>query len=238
MKVFYQRMAKKAVGRCLPVIAVLVLSIFSFYPAARAEGLMSKLLFFKNHEEPYLRNERAAKDLLREAIDNAVFEVSQVNGFYHRPDLRLDLPEQVKGIEKISKKLNTDLFWHNFQVGINRAAEIAAPKAGVLMKNALNDLKLEKSPEEILNEEGSLTQYFRRKMEDRLLQDFRREIERSVSNQNALQSYVEFKNFYATIPFISNLSILDIEGEISKKALEGIFSKVEEEESRIRLEKA
>lgn len=220
------------------VFVLLGLCLTVFQSSVQAEGFMSRILFFKNNEAPYLQDERAAKDLLREAIDSAVFEVSQVNGFYHRPDLRLELPRQVRGIEKVSKSFNTDLFWHNFQLGLNRAAEIAAPKAGVLMKNALEDLTLEKSPEEILNENGSLTQYFRRKMEARLLEDFQREIERSVSNQSGLQSYVEFKNFYATIPFVSNLSILDIEAEISKKALEGIFLKVEEEESRIRLQKA
>ena len=219
------------------VVAFILLSLIAFAAPLRAEGLISRILFF-NRDNSNSQNERTMKDLLRKAIDNAVLELSQVNGFYHQPELRIDIPKQVKGIEKISKKLNTELFWHDFQLGLNRAAETAAPKAGVLMKDALEDLKFEKNPEEILNEEGSLTRYFRRKMEPRLQQDFRREIERSVSNQNALQSYVEFKGLYASIPFIRNTdSFFDLEEEVSRRALEGIFSRIQEAEGRLRSEK-
>ncbi len=220
------------------VAAALGVGLISFSPAAAADGLISRIFFFHGRDDESANREQATKDILREAIDSAVFEVSQVNGFYHQPELRIDIPDQVKGIEKISKKLNAELFWHDFELGLNRAAEVAAPKAGVLMKDALKDLKFEKKPEQILSEEGSLTEYFRRKMESRLREDFRREIERSVSNQNALQSYMEFKSLYDSIPFVKNSNALfDLEEEVSKKALEGIFFKIKEEEDRLRLGK-
>lgn len=225
----------KNIGRQVAAAVFLGVSLFSFAPLLMADGFISRIFFFQGSGEGRSASERTMKDLLRQAIDNTVLELSQINGFYHQPALRIDIPNHVKGIEKISKKLNADLFWHDFQLGINRAAETAAPKAGVLMKDALEDLKFEKKPEQILVEEGSLTQYFRRKMESRLQQDFRREIERSVSNQTALQGYMEFKTLYASIPFVKNSDVVfDLEDEVSKKALEGIFSKIEEEETRLR----
>ncbi len=226
----------KNMGRQVVAAVLLSFSLFSFAPVLMADGFISRIFFFQGRGEGNSANERTMKDLLRQAIDNTVLEVSQVNGFYHQPELRIDVPNTVKGIEKISKKLNADLFWHDFQMGLNRAAETAAPKAGVLMKDALEDLKFEKKPEQILIEEGSLTQYFRRKMETRLQQDFRREIERSVSSQTALQGYIEFKTLYASLPFVRNSeAVFDLEEEVSKRALEGIFSKIEEEENRLRL---
>lgn len=172
---------------------------------------------------------------MRAAIDKAVYEASQVNGFYHEPDLKIDIPGQIKKIEEISRKLKVDFFWHDIELGLNRAAEKAAPKAGVLMKSALEDLRFEKDPEKILSEEGSLTPYFRRKMEERLRGDFKREIERSVGGENALASYVEIKNLYAAIPFVKNPDkVFILEEEISRKALEGIFLRIEEEENRLR----
>lgn len=229
-------MRRKNIGRQIAAAILLGVSFFSFEPLVMAEGFISRILFFQGRENGDSANERTTKDLLRQAIDKAIHEVSQVNGFYHQPDLRIDIPSNVKGIEKISKKLNADLFWHDFQMGLNRAAESAAPKVGVLIKGALDDLKFEKKPEQILMEEGSLTQYFRRKMESRLLQDFRHEIERSVSSQTALQGYIEFKALYASLPFVKNSeAVFDLENEVSRKALEGIFSKIEEEENRLRL---
>ncbi|HRK62440.1 MAG TPA: DUF4197 domain-containing protein [Candidatus Omnitrophota bacterium] len=220
------------------VMALVLSGIITFPSSLNAEGLISRILFFQNRGDSNSQNERTMKDLLRKAIDNAVLELSQVNGFYHQSELKIDIPQQVKGIEKISKKLNAELFWHDFQLGLNRAAETAAPKAGVLMKEALEDLKFEKNPQEILDEEGSLTRYFRKKMEPRLQRDFRREIERSVSNQSALRSYLEFKGLYASIPFIKNTeSVFDLEEKVSQKALEGIFLRIQEAEERLRSEK-
>jgi len=235
---FDQKMNTQIILKKAVVMALVLSGMIAFPVSLHAEGLISRILFFQNRGDSSSQNERTMKDLLRKAIDSVVFELSQVNGFYHQPALRIDIPKQMKGIEKISKKMNTELFWHDFQLGLNRAAETAAPKAGVLMKDALEDLKFEKNPRQILAEEGSLTQYFRRKMEPRLQQDFRREIERSVSNQNALNSYLEFKGLYASIPFIKNTeTVFDLEEEVSRKALEGIFSRIQEAEGRLRSEK-
>lgn len=205
---------------------------------AQAEGILSRILFFQRSEPAAAEKERTTKDLMRAAIDQAIFESSQVNGFYHEADLKIQMPDQMKQIESISKKLKVDLFWHDIELGLNRAAEKAAPKAGVLMKSALDDLKFEKDPEKILREEGSLTPYFRRKMEERLRGDFKKEIERSVNGEDALTAYVEIKNLYAAIPFVKNPDqVFVLEEQISRKALEGIFLRIAEEENRLRSEK-
>ncbi len=202
---------------------------------AHAEGLLSRILFFQRSAETPDQKERTTKDLMRAAIDRAVFDASQVNGFYHEADLKIQIPDQIKKIEDLSKKLKVGFFWHDIELGLNRAAEKAAPKAGVLMRSALEDLEFEQDPEKILRAEGSLIPYFRRKMEERLRVDFKREIERSVGGENALAGYVEIKNLYAAIPFVKNPDqIFGLEDEISRKALDGIFSRIKEEESRLR----
>ena len=203
--------------------------------SAHAEGLLGRIFFFGRGGESAAEKERTAKDLMRAAIDQVVFDASQVNGFYHEADMKIQIPEKIKKIEDISKKLKIDFFWRDIELGLNRAAEKAAPKAGVLMKSALEDLQFEKDPEKILREEGSMIPYFRRKMEERLRGDFKKEIERSVSGENALASYVEIKNLYTAIPFVKNSDqVFVLEAEISRKALDGIFSRVEEQESRLR----
>jgi hypothetical protein len=228
--------ARKTALRLFGFLFLALIASMSLFPVlARAEGMISKIFFFYRTEPSEADRERTTKDMMRQAIDQAVLELSQVNGFYHQPDLRINIPEQVKGIEKISKKFNTNLFWHDFELGLNRAAEVAAPKAGVLMRNALQDLKFEKDPEQILSEEGSLTSYFRRKTEDRLYQDFRQEIEKSIGSQAALNPYVEMKTLYASIPFVKNSEdVFVLEEQISRKALEALFSKVSEQEDRMR----
>ncbi len=231
---FSRNRASLASSWGIPALLLTVLC-FSSSSSGYAEGLLSKILFFQKSGESPAQKERTTKDLMRAAIDHAVFDASQVNGFYHESDLKIQIPEQMKKIEDLSKRLKVDLFWHDIELGLNRAAEKAAPKAGVLMKSALEDLQFEKDPEKILREEGSVTPYFRRKMEERLRVDFKREIERSVSGENALAAYVEMKNIYASIPFVKNSDkVFVLEDEISRKALEGIFSRIEEEENRLR----
>ena len=218
---------------CVLSAALFMIICFISTPV-HSEGLLNKILFFQRSGETPAEKDRTTKDLMRAAIDHAVFEASQVNGFYHEADMKIQIPDQIKKIEDISRKLKVDLFWHDIELGLNRAAEKAAPKAGVLMKSALEDLQFD-NPEKIIREEGSLTPYFRRKTEARLKDDFKREIERSVSGENALASYVEIKNLYASIPFVKNSDkVFVLEDEISRKALDGIFSRIEEEENRLR----
>ena len=218
--------------------ASVAIGLLIFPVTAHAENFLSRALFFQHGGESATQKERTTKDLMREAIDSAVFDTSQVNGFYHAPELKIEVSEQLKKIEEISKKLRFSLFWHDVEVGLNRAAEKAAPKAGVLMKSALEDLQFEKDPEKILREEGSFTSYFRRKMAERLHNDFKLEIERSVSGENALASYVEMKSLYSSIPFVKNSGeVFSLEDELSRKALEGIFLRIREEENRLRAER-
>ncbi len=231
----FRLMTWKQVLRYLGMGALFLSALTSCLIPAYAEGLLSRVLFFQRPSAVAEQKERTTKDLLRAAIDKAVYETSQVNGFYHQPDLKIEIPEQIKKIEDLSRKFKVDLFWHDIELGLNRAAEKAAPRAGVLMKNALQDLQFEKDPEKILKDEGSLTEYFRRKMEERLREDFKQEIERSVSGESALASYVEIKNLYSSIPFVKNSDqIFMLEDQISRKALEGIFSRIKEEENRLR----
>lgn len=225
MKAFHKKI--------IHAVLLCTLTAASAAPAAYAEGFLSRIFFF-GRGESFSQKERTMKDLLRAAIDQAVFEASQVNGFYHQPDLKIDIPEKVRKIEKISRKMGGDLFWHDFELGLNRAAEKAAPRAAVLMKDALEELKFEKDPEEILSGEG-LTNYFRRKMENKLLQNFKQEIERSISEESSLASYTEIKNMYASIPFVKNSDeIFALEDELSRKALDGIFARIAEQENRLR----
>lgn len=231
MRAFYQKRGEKLI-RNFSAAFLLGLCVFPF--SAYADGFLSKIPFFQRSIESPDQKERTTKDLMNMAIDNVVFEASQVNGFYHEPDLKIEVSDQIKKIKDISKKLNVNLFWHDIEMGLNRAAEKAAPKAGVLMKNALKDLRFEKDPEKILSEEGSMTSYFQRKMEERVRNDFKREIERSVSGENSLASYVEMKNLYAALPFVNPDKVFVLENEISKQALDGIFLRIKEEESRLR----
>jgi|GEM_PF-2912248 len=220
-----------------PVLLSMVCATFFllFATPLKAEGLLSRIFFFQRPVDAAAQKERATKDLLSVAIDRAVYESSQVNGFYHEPNLKIKIPDQMKKIESLSRKFNVDLFWHDIELGLNRAAEKAAPKVGVLMKSALEDLKFEKDPEKILKEEGSMAAYFHRKMQVRLSEDFKQEIERSVGNEIALAPYVEMKNIYSAIPFVKNSDqIFMLEDAVSRKALEGIFLRIKEEENRLR----
>lgn len=213
-----------------------LMALLTFMPSALlAEGLLSRILFFQRNSESVAQKEQTTKDLLREAIDQAVFKASQVNGFYHEAEFKIQAPGPIKKMEGIARKFRIKFLEHDVELGMNRAAEKAAPKAGLLMKQALNELEFEQDPEKILKEEGSLTAYFRKKMEERLIADFKREIERSIGEERSLNSYVEIKNLYASLPFVKNTEqVFRLEDDLSRHALEGIFSRVQKEEGRLR----
>ena len=80
------------------------------------------------------------KEALEIGTDNSVTLLSQVDGFYEHPDVKIFLPEQVKQVESLLRTAGFGSQVDAFELSMNRAAEQAAPGARKLFWDAITQM--------------------------------------------------------------------------------------------------
>ena len=77
------------------------------------------------------------KQALEIGTSNAVMAVSQVNGYFNNPDIKIPLPENVQKAESILRNVGFGSKVDEFELSMNRAAERAAPRAKPIFWDAI-----------------------------------------------------------------------------------------------------
>ena len=72
---------------------------------------------------------KGLKEALQVGTAKAVEKVSQVNGYFNNPKIRIPLPESVQKTEKLIRAAGFGPKIDEFELSMNRAAERAAPGA-------------------------------------------------------------------------------------------------------------
>jgi len=80
------------------------------------------------------------KEALRVGTGNAVETVSQTNGYFKNPRIKIPLPEDVQRIEKLLRTAGLGSQVDAFELSMNRAAERAAPEAKSVFRDAIRQM--------------------------------------------------------------------------------------------------
>ncbi len=73
------------------------------------------------------------KEALEIGTGNTVRALSETDGYYNNPELKIPLPESMQKFEKILRATGYDSQLNEFELSMNRAAEKAAPEAEALL---------------------------------------------------------------------------------------------------------
>lgn len=189
---------------------------------------------------------RGLKEALKVGTDTAVTRLSRKNGFYGNKLLQIGLPKEadiiVKNISKVP--LLGDAVIKETKKKINRAAEDAAIEAAPIFKNAITSMSIADAVGILQGKDSAATHYLREKTYNQLKRAFKPKIKASlgrkiVQNVSAEDAYSELINKYnlaAKIPMsgLSPIKTNSLSEYATRKALNGLFQKVAEEEKSIR----
>ena len=93
--------------------------------------------------------------------ENVVSSLGTTDGFNLDPQIHIPLPEQLGQVKKVLGKVGMDSMLTDLETRLNRAAEIATPKAKQLFIGAINDMTLDDVMAIYNGPEDSATQYFK-----------------------------------------------------------------------------
>jgi hypothetical protein len=189
------------------------------------------------------------KEALTIGARKAAEKLSQENGYYGDLSVKIPLPDEARVIvENISKIPGGDKLMEDVVLSINRAAEDAAREVAPIFASAVTQMTITDGYNILHGADNAATQYLISTTYDQLYSLYRPKISAStgkdiVAGISAQESWTTLTDKWNTLAesLAGRLAGFkpvntDLDDFLTRKALDGIFLKVEGEELKIRKE--
>lgn len=177
------------------------------------------------------------KEALSIGTENAVKNVSQMDGFFGNEIIKILMPKKIQNVANLLSKVGFQKQVDDFVLSMNRAAEKAAPKAAGFFVDAIKEMSFEDARGILKGGDTAATDYFREKTSNKIYDAFKPIISTSMDEVGVTRHYKEMMSKYESIPFVKK-ETLDLDHYVTNKALEGLFYMVGQEERKIRTDPA
>lgn len=218
---------KKSAIRILPLLAIV-----TFASCDALKEVAGSVL-----GEPTLEEiGKGLKEALSKGVSKGVDNLSQKDG-YLKSVYKILLPDDVR---KVTDKLKAVPGFSNLENELlekmNRGAEDAAKEAGPIFLSAIKQLTFQDAANILMGADNAATNYLKKTTSDQLYQKFNPKIVASLDKIGANTLWKKAADTYNAIPLVTKVTN-DLDDYVTKKALDGLFGKVAEEEKNIRRNK-
>lgn len=174
------------------------------------------------------------RSALEVGTNNSVDDVSQTNGYFGNPLIKILFPPEVSQVETTLRNMGLGNLVDQAVLGINRAAEDAATEARPIFLNAIQQITIEDAFAILRGHETAATDYLSNQTRADLFAAFKPNIENSLDKVGANQQWNNVMTTYNDLtPFSPDVET-DLASYTTDKALDGLFLKVGQEEEKIR----
>lgn len=177
------------------------------------------------------------KEALSIGTENAVKNVSQVDGYFGNQIIKILMPEKIQKATDILKKIGYQKEVDDFVLSMNRAAEKAAPQAASIFVGAVKEMTFEDARGILNGGDTAATEFFKGKTQDKIYSSFKPIISSSMDEVGVTHSYKEMMGKYEALPFMDKESV-DLDHYVTSRAMDGLFYMVGQEEKKIRTDPA
>jgi len=180
---------------------------------------------------------REAINALKSALDRgaraAVAQLGRENGFLGDARVKIPLPESLRRAEKNMRRFGMGKYADELIVTLNRAAEAAVPEAKQLFVDALRQMSVQDAKGILTGGDTAGTEYFRRVTADELARRFLPIVQRATARVGLAQKYNQYAARGVRVGLV-DAQDANLDGYVTRKALDGLFFMVAEEERKIR----
>lgn len=179
----------------------------------------------------------ALREALRIGSERVVKQLGRTDGFNLDPQIHIPLPRSLQTVDKMLGKVGMASLTDDLELRLNRAAEMATPRARDLFIAAIRKMTFDDARATLTGPNDAATTYLRRTMGADLAQDMDPIVRRALGQVGAVRTYQQAMTRYNLIPFAPRIDA-DINEYVVERALDGIFYYVAREESAIRQDPA
>ena len=176
---------------------------------------------------------RGLKEALTIGSQQVVQQLGRTDGFNADPIAHIPLPTALDRARNVAAKVGLQESFDSLEVRLNRAAELAAPKAQALFIGAIREMTLSDARGILNGPDDAATQYFQSAMGPRLAEAMRPIVDDSLGQVGAVRAFNELLAQYRQIPFAPAVDA-DLTGHVVDLGMQGIFHYIAQEEIAIR----
>jgi hypothetical protein len=162
-----------------------------------------------------------------------VNQLGATDGFNKDSNIHIPLPASLGKVKSMLSAVGMSYLFEDLELKLNRAAEVATPKAKQLFLNAISGMTLQDVQGIYNGPDDAATQYFKGAMSQELTQEMKPVVEDSMLKVGAVAAYDNMIKEYKTLPFVP-----DVKGNLTEyvveKGMDGIFYYMAKEEAAIR----
>jgi hypothetical protein len=173
------------------------------------------------------------KETLTRSAEIAVDQLGKPNGFLGDARVKIPLPDSVKKGEKMMRTLGAGKYADELIETMNHAAELAVVEAKPILVNAVKNMSFDDARAILTGGDDAATQYFKRATTTDLTSKFLPVVKDATAKVQLADKY----NKYAGKA--SKMGLLDekdanLDQYVTRKALDGLFVMIAEQEKAIR----
>lgn len=196
----------------------------------KAEGILN------NGSKGSFTSEEAAKaikEALVKGASNGTDILSQVDGFYKNPRVKIPFPPEAQKVESSLRQIGMGGEVDKVVLSLNRAAEDASKSAKDIFVDAIQSMTVDDAINIVKGDTNAATTYLKRKTTGKLTEAFSPIIQQSLDKVDATKYWGDAMNTYNKIPFVDKVNP-DLKQYVTQKALDALFLMISQEESKIR----
>ncbi len=173
------------------------------------------------------------REALRVGTDRVLGRLGTENGFNLDPQVHIPLPRQLEQIRGVLSRVGMDASLNELELQLNRAAEVAVPKAKTLFFDAISQMTLDDVRQIYQGPDDAATQYFRERMSAPLAAEMLPIVDDSLSQVGAARTYDEVVGRYNALPLVPPVEA-DLADYVVSRGIDGVFYYLAREEAAIR----
>ena len=173
------------------------------------------------------------REALTQGAGRAVEMLGRKDGFLTNKKVKIPLPDGLAQVEPVMRMAGRGKDFDQLVTAMNRAAEAAVPEAKTLLVDAVRQMSVEDARGILTGGDDAATRYFKSKTQARLAEKFLPVVKQSTDRLSLAERYNKLAGQAASFGLVKGEDA-QIEGYVTRKALDGLYLMIGEEERAIR----
>lgn len=173
------------------------------------------------------------KEALTQGATQAVSLLGKPDGFLKNKKVRIPLPDGLSQAEPVLRGMGQGQALDDLVTAMNRAAEQAVPKAQELLVKAVREMSVTDAKNILTGGDDAATRYFKGKTQAELTTMFLPTVKQTTDKLALAKKYDKLAGKASKFGLVKDEDA-KIEGYVTRKALDGLYAMIAEEEKAIR----
>jgi hypothetical protein len=175
----------------------------------------------------------ALKQALTQGAETAVLTLARKDGYLGNVKVRIPLPDSLHKADKTMRKFGMGKYSDELVTSMNRAAEAAVPEAKTLFVGTIKKMTVADAKGILTGGDDAATLYFRKNTETALAGKFKPIVGKAMKKVKLAETYDRFAGKGAKFGLVDERDA-NLDDYITRKAMDGLFLMMAEQEKEIR----